>query len=56
MFSLFDTDANTSGYSSNYVLGTITIGGIPTVLNACLAHLVRAEGYSKEASFGVVRL
>ena len=23
------------------------------MLNACLAHLVRAEGYSKEASFGV---
>lgn len=47
------TDANTYGYCSDYVLWTILIGGIPTVWNACLAHLVRAEGYSKEASFGV---
>ncbi len=53
IFPLLGTDANTYGYCSDYVLWTITIGGIPTVLNACLAHLVRAEGYSKEASFGV---
>lgn len=53
IFPLLGTDANTYGYCSNYVLWTIAIGGIPTVLNACLAHLVRAEGYSKEASFGV---
>ncbi len=53
IFPLLGTDGNTYGYCSNYVLWTITIGGIPTVLNACLAHLVRAEGYSREASFGV---
>ncbi len=53
IFPLLGIDANTYGYCSNYVLWTITIGGIPTVLNTCLAHLVRAEGYSKEASFGV---
>ena len=46
-------DANTYNYCSDYVFWTTTIGGIPTVWNACLAHLVRAEGYSKEASFGV---
>lgn len=50
---LLGADANTYGYCSDYILWTITIGGIPTVLNACLAHLVRAEGYSGEASFGV---
>ena len=53
LFPLLGTDANTYGFCSDYVLWTITVGGIPTVLNACLAHLVRAEGYSKEASFGV---
>lgn len=53
IFPLLGTDADTYGYCSDYVLWTITVGGIPTVLNACLAHLVRAEGYSKEASFGV---
>jgi len=53
IFPLLGTDANTYGYCSDYVLWTIAIGGIPTVMNACLAHLVRAEGYSKEASVGV---
>lgn len=53
IFPILGTDANTYGYCSDYFLWTITVGGIPTVLSACLAHLVRAEGYSKEASIGV---
>lgn len=53
LFPLIGTDLRTYGFCSSYMLWTITIGGIPTVLNPCLAHLVRAEGYSKEASFGV---
>ena len=53
-FPLIGTDADTYGYCSDYVLWTIAIGGIPTVMSACLAHLVRAEGYSKEAGFGVI--
>ena len=46
-------DASTYDYCRDYMLWTVTIGGIPTVLSACLSHLVRAEGYSKEASFGI---
>ena len=53
IFPWLGTDEFTYGYCSDYFLWTITIGGVPTVLNACLAHLVRAEGYSKEASFGL---
>ena len=53
IFPLLGTDEFTYGYCSDYVLWTIAIGGVPTVLNACLAHLVRAEGYSREASLGV---
>ena len=53
LFPLLGTDKFTYGYCSDYFLWTITIGGVPTVLNACLAHLVRAEGYSKEASVGL---
>ena len=53
LFPLLGTDKFTYGYCSDYFLWTITIGGVPTVLNACLAHLVRAEGYSKEASIGL---
>ena len=53
LFPLLGTDEFTYGYCSDYFLWSIAIGGVPTVLNACLAHLVRAEGYSKEASIGL---
>ena len=47
------TNQDTFGYCYQYVFWTITIGAVPTVLNAALAHLVRAEGYSAQASFGI---
>lgn len=50
---LLGTDAATHGHCAAYVLWTVGIGAVPTVLNAALAHLVRAEGYAKQASFGV---
>ena len=53
VFPILGTDASTYGYCSDYVLWTIAVGGVPTVASACLAHLVRAEGYSREASVGV---
>lgn len=46
-------DVSTYKYCSDYLFWTVTVGGIPTVLSACLSHLVRSEGYSKEASFGI---
>ncbi len=46
-------DAQTYDFCSSYVFWTITIGAIPTVLNAALAHLIRAEGYARQAGFGV---
>ena len=53
IFPFLGTDANTYSYCGDYIFWTITIGGIPTVLNACLGHLVRSEGYSKQASVGM---
>lgn len=53
LFPFLGTDAATYGYCAEYALYTIAIGSVPTVMNACLAHLVRAEGYSKEAAIGV---
>lgn len=47
IFPLLGTDGNTYGYCSNYVLWTITIGGTPTVLNACLAHLKETVAYGQ---------
>ncbi|MDO4944330.1 MAG: MATE family efflux transporter [Ruminococcus sp.] len=40
-------------YCRQYVFWTIGIGALPTVMNAELAHLLRAEGYSRQAGFGV---
>ena len=46
-------DADTYRFCEQYLLWTTTIGAVPTVLNQLLAHLVRSEGYSKQASFGM---
>ncbi len=47
------TNTGTYDFCSQYVYWTITIGAIPTVLNAGLAHLIRAEGYARQAGFGI---
>ena len=53
LLPLVGADANTYGYCESYLFWTLTVGAVPTVLNAALAHLVRAEGFSGQASFGV---
>ncbi len=50
---ILGTNLGTYDFCSKYVFWTITIGAIPTVLNAELAHLIRTEGYAKQAGFGV---
>lgn len=46
-------NSGTYEYCRQYMFWTITIGAVPTVLQALLAHLVRSEGRSKQASFGM---
>ena len=53
VFPAVGAKEDTFGFCSSYLFWTLTVGGIPTVLNAVLAHLVRAEGYSGQASFGM---
>lgn len=53
LFPLVGANAATYDYCCRYALWVIVIGAVPTVLSATFAHLVRAEGYSKQASFGV---
>ena len=50
---LVGANEGTYDFCYRYCFWTVTIGGVPTVMIALLAHLVRAEGYSKQASFGV---
>ena len=40
-------------YSVRYLTVTVVIGGFGTALNALLAHLIRAEGRSVQASVGI---
>ena len=47
------TGPSTYDHCFSYLFYTVTLGAAPTVLSGCLSHLVRAEGYSKEASFGI---
>lgn len=42
-------------HACSYLFWTVTLGAVPTVFNETLAHLVRAEGYSKHAAGGVAR-
>lgn len=53
LLPLLGTDEATFGFCSSYVFWTVGIGAVPTVLNSALANLIRAEGYSVQASFGV---
>lgn len=50
---ILGTTESTYQYCFDYLFWTVTIGAVPTVLSACLAHLIRAEGLSKQAGFGI---
>lgn len=50
---ILGTDEATVDFCSSYIFWTVGVGAIPTVLNAELAHLIRSEGYSAQAGFGV---
>lgn len=53
LFPVLGAKAETGEYLRQYVFWTIGIGAVPTVMNAEFAHLIRSEGYSKQAGFGV---
>lgn len=53
LLPLLGADKDTFAFCGSYVFWTVGIGAVPTVLNTGLANLIRAEGYSKQAGFGV---
>lgn len=53
LIPILGANDSTYAYIQQYMFWTIIVGAVPTVLNTELAHLVRSEGYSKQASFGV---
>lgn len=46
-------NAGTIGFCGSYLFYTVALGAVPTVLSACLAHLVRADGFARQAGFGL---
>lgn len=50
---LIGANEGTELYCQQYLFWTVTVGALPTVLSATFAHLVRAEGYSRQASIGM---
>lgn len=50
---LFGTTEETYALCRRYLLWTVSAGGLPTVLSAAAAHLIRAEGGSRQAGFGI---
>ena len=53
LLPLLGANAETCDMAASYLFWTIGLGALPTVMNPALAHLIRAEGYSRQASFGV---
>ena len=50
---LLGTDEATYIHTWNYLKWTFVFGGIPTVMSMILSHLLRSEGYAKQAGFGL---
>lgn len=53
LLPILGANEETGSMAAVYLFWTIGLGALPTVLNPALAHLLRAEGYSRQASFGV---
>lgn len=50
---LIGSDEGTYDYTVNYIFWTVAVGAVPTVLSSELAHLIRGEGNSRKAGFGI---
>ncbi|MBQ2961088.1 MAG: MATE family efflux transporter [Oscillospiraceae bacterium] len=53
LLRLLGADEYTTAYCHDYLFWTVTIGSVPTVASSLFALLLRAEGLSKQAGFGV---
>lgn len=53
LLPVLGANEDTWHHVSNYLFWTVGLGALPTILSGVLAHLVRAEGYARQASLGV---
>lgn len=43
----------TIGYATSYTMWVVVVGGLPTTVAVCMSHLLRSEGFARQASFGL---
>ena len=54
LLELLGVTTETSRATGDYLLWTVSLGAVPSILNVVLAYLVRAEGSSLHASIGTM--
>lgn len=53
ILTVIGASSETYDYTYSYLMWTVVIGGVPSVMNMVMGHLIRAEGNSKQASIGM---
>lgn len=53
LLRLLGASEYTIDYCASYCLWVVVIGGVPATMGMTMAHILRSEGYSKQASFGL---
>jgi len=53
LLKLLGTSADTYQFAYQYAFWVVVLGATPTILGICLSHLLRSEGFTKEAGFGL---
>ena len=53
ILTLLGARESTAGYFGSYLDWVVIIGGLPSIMNVVLAHIVRSEGAAKHASIGM---
>lgn len=53
LLSILGDTESTSSFTKQYLYWVIIFGSLPTVVSSTFAHLIRATGKAKQASFGI---
>ncbi len=54
MLKIAGASPSTVGYATDYLTYVLTLGAVPTVLQLIFSHIIRAEGNSRQAGFGIM--
>lgn len=53
LLGLLGASEFTYGYAASYTFWVVVIGGLPAMLSLTMSHLLRSEGYARQAGFGL---